>query len=108
MQRNMLIVDKPYNGLPHNRRRDYDFLKGYSFEQSLARNLTKATSASAVNAVVMQRFFLSTTQEGFYSFLNISKPKVGYYNFEKFLTPLLLIGIRSFHGLNLELHHVSY
>lgn len=52
MQRNMLIVDKPYNGLPHNRRRDYDFLKGYSFEQSLARNLTKATSASAVNAVV--------------------------------------------------------
>jgi len=41
------------NGLPHNRRRDYDFFKGYSFEQSLARNLIKAAAASAVNAVVI-------------------------------------------------------
>ncbi|MDZ7718147.1 MAG: hypothetical protein U5K72_04930, partial [Balneolaceae bacterium] len=45
------------NDLPHNRRRDYDFLKGYSFEQSLARNLTKATSASAVNAVAIEHIY---------------------------------------------------
>jgi hypothetical protein len=49
------LILKQHNGLPHNRRRDYDFLKGYTFGQSLARNLNKATSASAVNAVVSWR-----------------------------------------------------
>jgi hypothetical protein len=46
------VSDAP-NGLPHNRRRDYDFSKGYLFEQLLARNLNKAATASAVNAVVI-------------------------------------------------------
>jgi hypothetical protein len=41
------------NDLPHNRRRDYDFLKGYLFEHSLARNSIEVVTASAVNAVVI-------------------------------------------------------